>query len=297
MRNQTKAVMLVIASIIALSGIGYYAILDRHEPSVGERAAAVDLSLPFDAYELTGEADSRYNRAFDLLARACMKNAGFDWYVPPQPNSGFDPKRRRYGVIDPDIAEHIGYHLPVSAQSQLTLRKRNEILRNPRAADRYFGSNKAGNPGGSDKSADDGCAASAYDRLERSVGKVDEALLIRLNRASLNAAKNQPSAQAVNKSWQTCMRSRGLSYASPDDAIADKEWKLNTPTASVKEREVATADVICKYQVEMVDVLRRAEVMIQQKNIAENSKELELLRQAAQAREKNVAAVLEALER
>ncbi|GAA3684385.1 hypothetical protein GCM10022224_056310 [Nonomuraea antimicrobica] len=289
--------MLVIASIIALSGIGCHTILDGRESSAAERAAAVDLSLPFDAYELTGEARSRYDRALDLLARACMNNAGFDWYVPPQPNPGFDVKRRRYGVIDPDVAERIGYHLPVSAQSQLTLRKRNEILKNPRAADKFFGTNKAGNSGGSGRPADDGCAMWAYHRLERSVGKTDEQLLIRLDRASLDAAKNQPSVQAVNKSWQTCMRSRGLSYASPDDAIADKAWKLNTPTVSAKEREVATADVICKYQVDMVDVARRAEVMIQQKNIAENRTELELLRQATQARERNVAAVLESLER
>ncbi|WP_128512407.1 hypothetical protein [Streptomyces inhibens] len=90
--------------------------------SVGEEARR--LVLPFDAYAISTPQIHTIESAEDLLIRDCMREHGRGWNTLPGP-SGIDwapSNRRRYGLIESEIAARFGYHLPPTPQ-ELTRRE------------------------------------------------------------------------------------------------------------------------------------------------------------------------------
>ncbi|WP_162231674.1 hypothetical protein [Allosalinactinospora lopnorensis] len=246
----------------------------------------VGLELPLDSYRLDHEAESNYYRAEDLLVRECMEDAGFTWHVPDDVSPGADPKRRRYGVIDPGTAKEYGYHFPSDSRSQRTERLRDQTLRQPRAEEAYFGP---------ESSEGKGCAARADRRLGRGVVPADYGLLADLDWRSLEDSEDHPDVMAAKRAWSTCMDARGYSYGTPREAVEDPAWNLDEPAVSEEERKVARADADCKYEAGMVETWVQVETEIQRGMIAENASELERLRQAGSACRENARAVLEEL--
>ncbi|WP_146178156.1 hypothetical protein [Nonomuraea fuscirosea] len=80
-------------------------------PPPGEQARAI--SLPFDRYNFTPADLSVIERAEDLLVGDCMPSRGLAWEtLPPSAEEDLEPpNRRRYGVVEPEIARRYGYHV------------------------------------------------------------------------------------------------------------------------------------------------------------------------------------------
>jgi hypothetical protein len=187
-------------------------------------------------------------------------------------------------VIDPDVAELYGYHLPPDAASAETERRRSDILEEqPKAERAYFGPED-------DKSQ--GCAAQAGEELARGAEKITDTIAAQLSWQSLDASKKDPAIVSVQQAWKKCMDTRGYSYASPDDALNDKAWDPDGAAVSQRERAVAVADVECKYDVDMPRIWRETETAVQRQMIAANASRLNVLKQAIAAYMKNVRSVL-----
>jgi hypothetical protein len=286
--NHRTRIAVTGAVLLALSGGGYLLLSEESESTAAEQAATIDLTLPLDPYRLGHEEQTDYLRARDVLIRECMADAGFDWYVPAEPSPTIDPKRRRYGVIDPQLAERFGYHLPPEAGTERTLRLRDETLRNPRAADAYFG------PEGAEG---EGCTTSADRQLARGAGGADFGLSTDLGFRALEMLKDHPGVVAAQRDWQECMRSYGYSYGSPYASAGDRAWNVDDPEISEAERAVAIADVDCKYEVNLLDVWLQAETEIQHRLIDENAAELAPLKRAKRVVHENALDALEEWER
>lgn len=211
-------------------------------------SSSVDLQLPLDDYRLGRREEADENRARDLLVQRCMERAGFDWHVAGMNPADMDPRRRRYGVIDPDAAERYGYHPPPDLMAEETGRLRGQVLEQPGAEVAYAG------PEGT-KGA--GCAAQAVHRIAQGVGDADFGLVDDLGRRSLAESGKHPDVRAARRDWRACMRSRGYVYDTPVEAIEDRAWWTDVPTEA--ERGVATADVDCANQVVLIETRAQAE--------------------------------------
>ncbi|NYI07667.1 hypothetical protein [Allostreptomyces psammosilenae] len=289
MRHRTRNAALAAVALIALGG-GYYGLsagggegdAAGGGPSPAERAAALDLTLPLDAYRLDHAAESEVRRARDLLIRDCMEQAGFEWYVSTEASADIDPARRRYGVIDPGVAERYGYHLPPDPRSAEVERVRSETLAEPGAEAAYFGPAES----------EEGCVTSADERIARGAGEADHALFTDLDFGSLDRSDLHPDVVAAKEDWRECMSARGHSYDTPRDAAGDEAWDLDAPEATEAERAVAAADVACKHEVGLVETWVRAETDIQRDMVAEHAAELERVGAANATYLENARAVL-----
>ncbi|UNO39400.1 hypothetical protein [Streptomyces sp. MST-110588] len=74
---------------------------------------ARSLVLPFDAYEQSLDEYYTVKAAEDLLVRQCMRERGFTWKLLHRTTADTTglKNRRRYGVIEPDVARTLGYHV------------------------------------------------------------------------------------------------------------------------------------------------------------------------------------------
>lgn len=286
MKHWKRKTALAVTALLLLTGGGYYALSEAGESTAAERAAAVDLDLPLSAYRLTNREQSDARHADSLLVRACMEKAGFSWYAPVTPLRP-DPLRRRYGVIDPEVAQLYGYHPPPDEISARIAGRRLEILKNPEADKAYHGP---------EKNRQQGCAARAGQELSPRVEEITNTLADRLSWQSLEASAKRPEVVAAHRAWQKCMSARGYHYATPDDAILDKAWNLESSVIGEKERAVAVADVACKYEVDLVEIRVAAETDIQREMIAKNASGLKTLDEKLRAYRKNVRSVLEHLD-
>jgi hypothetical protein len=278
---------LAAAAVLALGGGGCYALSASAGPTTAERAAAADLGLPLDSYQLTYQEQSDATRATDLMIRACMSKAGFDWYVASGPSTRPDPVRRRYGVIDPQVAERFGYRPPSSRRSEEVERRRSGILENPEAQKVYYGS-KDGKKRG--------CVDGAREELARGAEKSGDFLPVSLSRKSLESSGKDPAVVAVQRKWKKCMAARGYDYETPSAAVDDPAWDPDSAVVTAKERAVASADVECKYEVDMIKVWVGAESRIQRTAITENASRLKVLKRALAIYNANVRSALNRLD-
>lgn len=91
------------------------------------------LSLPFDQYPPTlGEIYQIVN-AEDVLVKECMRRRGLDWQELDRPTDIAEyPSRRRYGLVEVEIARDHGYHVPkglltVAEVDDLTTQRENAL--------------------------------------------------------------------------------------------------------------------------------------------------------------------------
>ncbi|MFG2098669.1 hypothetical protein [Streptomyces sp. NPDC048612] len=213
------------------------------------------LVLPFDAYALSGPDVHTIEAAEDVLIRDCMRDRGRGWTALPRP-SAVDPdppQRRRYGVIEPDVARRFGYHLPPPAPETA---RREEIWRArekmPRAAQlAAYG-----------KDGVSGCWKKAHGQLLRGVPKVSTALFNRRIREEFTASRKDRAVSAAVRSWSACMKRNGYRAADPLAAAGDDRW-AKSPRPSRHEIATAQADVRCKQQTRLVTVWDKAEARLQ----------------------------------
>ncbi|MFI6246721.1 hypothetical protein [Streptomyces sp. NPDC051016] len=267
-------------------------------PRAGARDVASDLrvSLPLQAYQLTPREQADADQALQLLVRSCMERAGFTWYVPAEPRPKPDPLARRYGVVERRTAERYGYHPPADKSSGEIARRRERILSEPGADVAYFGSqgakNADRNAGKNTGRGGAGCASLAQRKLMAGADGYRGDIGAQLSWVSLEMSRKDPHVISARRDWEKCMRSRGYRYESPEKAIADPAWHLDSPVVGSRERATALADVTCKETVATVRIWSRAEGAIQRRLIRENAARLNETRRGLEAFRRTVRAVL-----
>lgn len=222
------------------------------EPSAEARA----LHVPFDDYTLSTVDMQTIEHAEDLLIRDCMRGNGLDWeMLPPPANQDPNPlNRRRYGLIEPELATRYGYHLPPQvpelAARDAVWARRDRLPRAERRA--AYGDDGQG-----------GCTARARGHLREGIPNFNDQY--RLNDFAAEdfaASQKDPEVVRVYDSWRTCMAAADFDYANPFAAFDDPAWGEST-RPSKREIAVAEADVRCKQETRLVETWAAAEERIQ----------------------------------
>ncbi|WP_327228221.1 hypothetical protein OG229_36000 [Streptomyces platensis] len=272
---QFRHTVAVLALLVLVTGCssGVVPSRPRHSappPAVPPASKEVRrLVLPFDAYALSGPDVHTIESAEDVLIRGCMRAKGKEWTALPRP-SAVDPdppQRRRYGVIEPDVALRFGYHQPPAPPETA---RRDEIWRArekmPRAAQlAAYG-----------KDGVSGCWKKAHVRLLRDVPKSSTALFNRRIREEFTASQKERAVSSVVRSWSACMKRDGYRYPDPLAAAGDDRW-AKSPRPSRHEIVVAQTDVRCKRETRLVSVWSKAETRLQHGAVRSHTTEFEKL--------------------
>ncbi|GAA3654428.1 hypothetical protein GCM10022224_016710 [Nonomuraea antimicrobica] len=215
---------------------------------------ARELSVPFDRYNFSTADIMILEAAEDLLVRDCMRKRGMVWEVVP-PGAADDlepPNRRRYGVVEPEIARLYGYHVapdrPSVARRAEARERRTKGLS---AAERQAVYGET-----------DGCLQQARSHIEQGAPPVDMALFNKLITQTFEESQRDPKVLQVFRSWSGCMRAEELRYADPLAAITDQRWLSGGPPTQ-EEIRTAQADVRCKVKTGLVSVWSGVEKRIQ----------------------------------
>jgi hypothetical protein len=220
--------------------------------------AAVDLSLPFDAYQLSRADEARIEQARSHAVKLCMRSRGLDVTMPTSGVSSsprLAPNARRYGVIDDETAQHYGYHFPKTAEETAEARKTQDwaskLTEEQRTA--LYG--------------EDGCSDRADTDIAKGIPSSEGGFLGSRDFASLDESAKNADVVRAKGSWRECMASVGFRYADPDVAISDPRWKLDSALVPGAEIDTARADVRCKESSRLVMVWREVEVSLQRQVI------------------------------
>ncbi|MGP3930000.1 hypothetical protein [Nonomuraea sp. KM88] len=234
--------------------------------------------MPFDRYNFSPKDMSLLKSAEDLFIHDCMRARGMKWQVlPPAVEDEIEPpNRRRYGVIEPEVARLFGYHpapaLPSVARRSAVHELRMEHLS---ATERHAAYGKA-----------DGCLKHARDRIQQGVPPVDAKLFNKLIFDTFAQSKRDSQVVRAFQVWSACMRDDGLHYPDPLAAAGDQRWDHDEPTQ--EERRAAQTDVRCKAKSDMISVWSAAEKRLQDAAIRAHPAQFRTL-QAAKDRQLDTA--------
>ncbi|MGH4033991.1 hypothetical protein ACQB60_34240 [Actinomycetota bacterium Odt1-20B] len=210
------------------------------------------LVLPLDDYIFSNAEYAMTSNALDLMVRDCMKEQGLAWRSVKRPTDLPNMwNRRRYGLIEIDVARRLGYHATPELLSP-NVGARMEERRDAELTPRQF--QAANNP-------KTGCNKKADDLLWDGT-KPDLRQLNSLSAQGLAQSQKAPAVQKSLRQWRSCMKDRGFHYGNPTSAISDKAWS-NTRRPSHKEIKTAIADVRCKDQSHLIAAWSTEEAKIQ----------------------------------
>ncbi|MGA4840726.1 hypothetical protein [Streptomyces sp. G45] len=216
-----------------------------------------ELSLPFDRYQVSVNEIYYAEKAQDVLVRACMKRRGFAWPTIDNTERFVDLRnRRRYGVIEKDVAKALGY------------RPNPTLLGSTSVTARKFARDRALSKDQRAAAADPrtGCQVRAHRRLRAQVKEPDASRLSELSGRGLKQAMGSPAVRSALRAWRQCMADRGHRYADPYAASVDKRWGKGD-RATRAEKSVAVADVLCKEKTSLVTKWAAAERAYQRQQI------------------------------
>jgi hypothetical protein len=232
-------------------------------------ASVSELVLPFDAYKTTPEQRAVLGNAHNSLVVRCMRKQGITLAPPaeePDALAAIDPgNSRRYGVADTEAARRYGYHLARPPSPDTTGAWAGKLPK--RTRHRLYGT-----------AADRGCLDRATHFLDRGAPKADWPWLNLQDSLTLEQAAKDSSVTAAVKRWQSCMSQAGLSYPSPEAAIADGRWDLDKPAVSEEEKQTALADTTCKWSSGLVAAWYAADAALQRAVIRDNPDRFAALR-------------------
>ncbi|MFE0673557.1 hypothetical protein [Streptomyces sp. NPDC058867] len=239
-----------------------------------ERVGYVDL-LPIARYGYTDAETAVIESAEQVLTRRCLRSFGIAYEPPaPEPESA-PPADRRYGLSSASEAARLGYHpdlAPPPTGPDL-----------PEDALRVFYGNR-GAPAesgeklrykGRDVPAE-GCFGQSVAHLAKKYDAPRQAETARsISTRSYTEALADPAVKAGFRTWSSCMRSSGFTYASPLDPLNEKAFPGED--VSAEEKATAVADVRCKKETGLLDTWFEAESALQQADIDRNAEALEEL--------------------
>lgn len=247
------------------------------EPSLGpilRVASAEEIVLPFDGYGFTDREDKTIGAAHNKLIRDCGKRFGVAVTLPPPNNPSIATlNARRYGIIDREEAERMGYSWagdddaeseksgaggwdPSQAERQVVLGQGTSTLRD---------SNGRPVPEG-------GCVGEA----ERELGLPSGGLAQQdeLGNDSLHLAEQDSRVLVAMSSWSKCMKRAGFSYDSIWDPN-DQQWP---EPPSQTEIATASADARCKGETNLAGIWLAVESAYQRRAISEHAEAFESLK-------------------
>jgi hypothetical protein len=225
----------------------------KNVPEVGAEVRA--LRVPLDEYKLSRLDLQTIEYAEDLLTRNCLRALGMDWKMLPPPSSQ-DPdplNRRRYGLIEPELATRFGYHLPplppeLMARESVWAQRDRLPPAERRAA---YGDDGTG-----------GCRAEARDHLRKGIPDLNQSRLHDFSAEAFKSSREDPEVVQVFMKWSACMKAEGFRYSDPFEPFGDATWaKSRRPSA--QEIVVAEVDVRCKQETNLVYVWSGVEERIQ----------------------------------
>jgi hypothetical protein len=129
-----------------------------------------------------------------------------------------------------------------------------------------------------------GCLAEAHQELAaRGILINDSNTASAINDRGYALSKNDYRVQSAVRQWSTCMKTRGYSYRTPDDAMSDPRWSLNSSKPSGIEIAVATADATCKESSNLVGIWYTVESAYEDELISRAKTQLEHVKSALEA--------------
>ncbi|MER6091172.1 hypothetical protein [Streptomyces bluensis] len=225
---------------------------------------ARELILPFDAYGLSTFQIHTVEYAQDLLIRDCMRAQGLGWdpLPPPAEAAAEPPNRRRYGVLEAEVAARYGYHLPPPTQA---MNRREAVWKERRDLPSHVRRAAYGEEGGS------GCWKKAQESLLQGA-EFDTSQYNAYVSEAFDEALDDPEVTAAIRKWSACMRARGFEQADPLSVTGDPSWRKSS-RPSPQEIATARADVRCKESTGLISVWRQVDTRIQRKIIRSHEKD------------------------
>lgn len=258
---------------------------DTTEPAAAQLLNVTDLrtfELPLDPYRINRVNLSNSTKAEQLLVQRCLRRFGFDYQLPGPAAPAVVGAERRYGLADEASARARGYHFVPAAPV-----KNAELVTEAKAV--LLGEGQSSY--GGQLVPEGGCAGEARRKLAEGAPKVEnERLGDSLAAESFDRTSNDSRVQKVYGEWSACMRRAGYNYADPMKAVNDPQFVSSTATA--REIAVATADVRCKNETNLINTMASIETAYQQRALERNAEALSVIQASITVREKNAAAVL-----
>jgi hypothetical protein len=273
-----------------------------HPPSSGE------LVLPLDAYQLDEGQFEVMSEARAVLIGRCMAGLGFpfnraDAIAQVQwgtrisvEDEGEDGNLRRYSVTSPELASRYGYHLVSTV--------RGDDRKTPAAADLHglgaLTRQVSAALAGTDRQAlaakvaervpAGGCLGAADRELGDSAASGTADLVSAASHSAFVASESAPPVLAAFSRWSACMLARGYHFADPNKAVASID--ISSPQVPPSEIALASADVSCKQQSQVVTSWYAAERKLQLAAIARAPADFAAAKSELQRQLAHAAAVL-----
>ncbi|MEV7525019.1 hypothetical protein [Streptomyces sp. NPDC091371] len=315
-RFAAAAALLAATLLSGCAGSGGKTGKSGGEPALGPvsmNPATISLSFPMDAYMDTDGERGRMDAAQYRLTAQCMARYGFPYEQPAKPATGGatskeDRHQNMFGINDPAYAAAYGYSLdsgrarpPRPTQPQLS-DSASTVLHGQRPDDKG-----QGNPGpmsdeeaqvadsgitvGGQKVPAGGCQREGYRKLYTPT-KDSVDLLFTFGLASEAHTRAQEDSRVVDvlAKWSGCMAKAGYGgVKSPYEVV--QTLGIGDDPAGPKAIAVATADVACKREVNLVGIWAAAEKAYQERLVEEHAETLALYKKQRDARFKLAASL------
>ncbi|MFD7262525.1 hypothetical protein [Streptomyces sp. NPDC059874] len=317
-RRPSVATALLAATVVLLAGCsdgGGGKGKDGGEPAFGPIAtnpATSSISLPMDAYTDSDAEIRRMDAVQARLTEQCMARYGFTYEAPSKrPATGSadgDRHRNLFGEADPEHAAAHGYdsesgvprpqkpappQLSQSASAVLFGTRPGETA--PTGPDPMSQEEAekvdSGVEVGGQKVPAGGCGREAYRKLYAPTkDSVDLLFSFGLAAEAHNRAQEDSRVVTALKGWSDCMGKGGYGGVGTPYEVIEK-LGLQNDKAGPKAVAIATKDVACKREVNLVGIWAAAEVAYQQRLVEEHAETLALYKKQRDDRLKLAASL------
>lgn len=285
--SATAVVLAIGAAVVGAAATGQLqAVGSQVEPSLEQIQTVTDwrqITLPLDAYELSLRDSATIDRAEYQLTQACMKQFGFAFDAPPWdswtagvPQSDLDSNPAHYrlfGLLDEEHAAQYGYHVPETKAETETAYREPE---NSRDYANVLGAKFSGGTYQGQQIPDGGCIGQARRQFEGGGPSFDSSLPERTNFEAWDRSNRDSRVISAYTDWSACMKDAGFDYRTPADSNNDTRWNGDEATAA--EIAVASADVTCKKQTNLVGVRMAVDAAYQRGAIQAHAPEFNALK-------------------
>ncbi|MBN3929628.1 hypothetical protein IQ279_08235 [Streptomyces verrucosisporus] len=239
---------------------------------VPTRGLAKGMVLPLEQYMVSYAEEIAVQQARDNAEIACMRRYGFthwrteDRGTSPPPADNASNMPRRYGLSDLAEAKKYGHHLPGQDRGSAPVPGQDTSEANTVLLGENKGEDITSFKGRS--LPEGGCMG----EVGRTVGNLDMDLVERLNGESFERSQQTPAVKDAMARWASCMKDRGYQVEMVWDTT--KVVEDLGETASEEGIKIATAEVECKQETDLIKIWFYEETKIQKQIIADNQKAL-----------------------
>ncbi|MFE2166155.1 hypothetical protein ACFXB3_13955 [Streptomyces sp. NPDC059447] len=318
-RSTAAAALLAVTLLAGCADTGGAKGKSGGEPALGPVAvnpATISLSFPMDAYTDTDSERGLMDAAQYRLTAQCMARYGFSYEQAPKPAADVaaaskeDRHQNLFGTVDPVYAATYGYapdagrprpprptppQLSDSASTVLFGQRPEDSGRQQAdpgpMSDEEAQAADSGLTVGGQKVPAGGCQREGYRKLYTPTkDSVDLLFSFGLASEAHTRAQEDSRVGEVLAKWSECMGKAGYGgVKSPYEVI--EKLGLQNDKAGPKAVAVATKDVACKREVNLVGIWAAAEVAYQERLVEEHAQTLALYKKQREARLKLAASL------